>query len=142
MAEYEATRGMPAESGVVFGVASDLTLMNRWLPHGLWVRDSGPNTVEAGGDAVPGEGGHEGLFRVQEEQLRVEWGGRDHPEYAGWLQVSDAGSGTSEVTVHISLMDEPAEETPRERSDEVRGMLDESLARLSDEVGGRLTNSG
>ncbi|MFC5815110.1 hypothetical protein [Nonomuraea harbinensis] len=31
MAEYEATRGMPAESGVVSGVASDVTLVNRWL---------------------------------------------------------------------------------------------------------------
>lgn len=142
MAEYEATRGMPAESGVVFGVASDVTLMNRWLPHGLWVRSSGPNTVEAGGEVVPGEGEHEGLFRAQRDQLRVEWGGRDHPDYSGWLQVSDADSGTSEVTVHISLLDEPEEETPRERADKVRGMLDESLSRLQDEIGNRLNNSG
>lgn len=140
MAEYELTRGMPADSGVVFGVASDVSLMNRWLPHGLWVRDSGPGTVEAGGEAVPGEGRHEGLVRAQKDQLRVEWGGRDHPDYSGWLQVADTDSGTSEVTVHISLTDEPG--SPRERADEVRGMLDESLTRLEEEVGNRLSSSG
>jgi len=137
MAEYEATRGMPAESDVVFGVAADVALINRWLPHGLWVRDSGPNTLEAGGDVVPGEGRHEGLYDVSADQLRVEWGGRDHPGYAGWLQVSDSQSGTSEVTVHISLLDEPVEKTSRSRADEVQGMLEDSLRRLSDEVGAR-----
>ena len=137
MAEYEATRGMPAGSDVVFGVASDVALINRWLPHGLWVRDSGPNTLEAGGDVVPGEGRHEGLYDVSADQLRVEWGGRDHPGYAGWLQVSDSQSGTSEVTVHISLLDEPVEKTSRSRADEVQGMLEDSLRRLSDEVGAR-----
>jgi hypothetical protein len=137
MAEYEATRGMPAGSDVVFGVASDVELINRWLPHGLWVRDSGPNTLEAGGDVVPGEGRHEGLYDVSADQLRVEWGGRDHPGYAGWLQVSDSQSGTSEVTVHISLLDEPVEKTSRSRADEVQGMLEDSLRRLSDEVGAR-----
>ncbi|MET8005642.1 hypothetical protein [Nonomuraea glycinis] len=137
MAEYEATRGMPAGSDVVFGVAADVSLINRWLPHGLWVRDSGPNTLEAGGDVVPGEGRHEGLYDVSADQLRVEWGGRDHPGYAGWLQVSDSQSGTSEVTVHISLLDEPVEKTSRSRADEVQGMLEDSLRRLSDEVGAR-----
>ncbi|GGP06746.1 hypothetical protein LDL08_16300 [Nonomuraea glycinis] len=137
MAEYEATRGMPAGSDVVFGVASDVAQINRWLPHGLWVRDSGPNTLEAGGDVVPGEGRHEGLYDVSADQLRVEWGGRDHPGYAGWLQVSDSQSGTSEVTVHISLLDEPVEKTSRSRADEVQGMLEDSLRRLSDEVGAR-----
>ena len=107
MAEYEATRGMPAGSDVVFGVAADVSLINRWLPHGLWVRDSGPNTLEAGGDVVPGEGRHEGLYDVSADQLRVEWGGRDHPGYAGWLQVSDSQSGTSEVTVHIPCSTSP-----------------------------------
>lgn len=139
MAEYEATKGMPAGSDVVFGVASDVELINRWLPHGLWVRDSGPNTLEAGGDVVPGDGRHEGLFNVSAEQLRVEWGGRDHPGYAGWLQVADSESGTSEVTVHISLLDEPLEKTSRSRADEVQGMLEDSLRRLSDEVGARLS---
>jgi hypothetical protein len=101
------------------------------------VRDSGPNTLEAGGDVVPGDGRHEGLFDVSADQLRVEWGGRDHPGYAGWLQVSDSESGTSEVTVHISLLDEPVEKTSRSRADEVQGMLEDSLRRLSDEVGAR-----
>jgi hypothetical protein len=137
MAEYEATKGMPAGSEVVFGVASDIERLDRWLPHGLWVRDSGPNTLEAGGDVVPGDGRHEGLFDVSADQLRVEWGGRDHPGYAGWLQVSDSESGTSEVTVHISLLDEPVEKTSRTRADEVQGMLEDSLRRLSDEVGAR-----
>jgi hypothetical protein len=142
MAEYEAARGMPADSVVVFGIASDVALVNRWLPQGLWVRDSGPNTLEAGGEVVPGEGKHEGLFNASPEQLRVEWGGRDHPGYAGWLQVADGESGASEVTVHLSLLDEPAEKTSPERAAEVQGMLEDSLGRLAEEVGRRATGAG
>ncbi|MEW9550745.1 hypothetical protein [Nonomuraea sp. NPDC050783] len=138
MAEFEATRGMPAESGLVYGVASDVAVMDRWLPRGLHVSGSGPNTVEAEGDLVPGEGAHEGLFRAQEDQLRVEWGGRDHPDYAGWLQVFDSADGRSEVTVHISLLDEPGSGA---RADEVRELLDLSLDRLADEVSRRVDGS-
>ncbi|MFG2074313.1 SRPBCC family protein [Nonomuraea maritima] len=139
MAEFEATRGMPAESTIVFGVASDVEIMDRWLPQGLSVHDSGPGTVEAEGELVPGSGHHEGRIRVSPDRLRVEWGGRDHPAYAGWLQVSDAASGTSEVTVHISLPDEPGSGP---RADEVRELLDRSLDRLADEVGDRVHEGG
>ncbi|MFC5831848.1 SRPBCC family protein [Nonomuraea insulae] len=139
MAEFEATRGMPAESMVVFGVASDLEIMDRWLPQGLSVHDTGPGTLEADGSLVPGTGKHEGLFRATEDQLRVEWGGRDHPDYSGWLQVSDSAGGTSEVTVHISLLDEKESGA---RADEVRELLDRSLDRLADEVQRRVSDAG
>ena len=139
MAEFEATRGMPADSMIVFGVASDVDLMDRWLPQGLWVHDTGAGTLEAGGELVHGDGRHEGLFRAQEDQLRVEWGGRDHPDYAGWLQVSDSASGTSEVTVHISLLDESGSGA---RADEVRELLDRSLDRLAEEVESRIAEGG
>ncbi|MEU8107253.1 SRPBCC family protein [Nonomuraea muscovyensis] len=142
MAEYEATRGMPADGDIAFGVASDVDLINRWLPHGLLVRGSGPGTVEATGDLVPGEGAHEGLLRVSHEQRRVEWGGRDHPQYAGWLQVTDTGNGASEVVAHLSLLDEPDEATTPERRAEVRGLLEESLDNLVDEVTRRVTDAG
>ncbi|MEV0612508.1 SRPBCC family protein [Nonomuraea sp. NPDC050404] len=131
MAEFEASRGMPAESMVVFGVASDVEVMDRWLPRGLSVHGTGPGRVEADGELVPGSGKHEGLFRASEEQLRVEWGGRDHPDYSGWLQVADGAAGESEVTVHISLLDEPESGA---RADEVRELLDRSLDALADEV--------
>lgn len=139
MAEFEATRGMPAESMVVFGVASDLEIMDRWLPQGLSIHDTGPGTLEADGSLVPGTGKHEGLFRATEDQLRVEWGGRDHPDYSGWLQVSDSAGGTSEVTVHISLLDEKESGA---RTDEVRELLDQSLDRLADEVQRRVSDAG
>jgi hypothetical protein len=131
MAEYEAARRMPAGSGVVFDIASDVERMDRWLPRGLWVRNSAPNTLEAVGELVPGEGRHEGLIDSSREQLRVEWGGRDHPGYSGWLQVSDSADQTSEVTVHLSMQD--VRETPQQVI-EVHRMLAESLTRLADEV--------
>jgi hypothetical protein len=139
MAEYEASRGMPADSLIVFDVASDLDLLDRWLPSGLHVRDGGSNTVEAEGDLVRGEGEHEGLIDASTEQLRVEWGGRDHPEYAGWLQVADSAAGASEVTVHLSQLDEPPERTPPQRAEEIETMLGDSLDRLADEVERRIS---
>ncbi|MEV0388928.1 SRPBCC family protein [Nonomuraea sp. NPDC050643] len=131
MAEFEATRGMPADSMIVFGIASDLEVMDRWIPQGLSVHGSGPGIVEADGPLVPGSGKHEGLLRTSEEQLRVEWGGRDHPGYAGWLQVADTADGASEVTLHISLLDEP---DSGERAGKVRTLLDRSLDQLAEEV--------
>lgn len=134
--EFEAARRMPADSAIVFQVASDVSLMDRWLPRGLHVDERGAGVLDAEGELVP-EGHHEGLFRVSKEQLRVDWGGRDDPEYAGWLQVADSASGTSEITVHISLPREPDGEGPS-----MQQMLDWSLDRLSEEVTRRVSDAG
>jgi uncharacterized protein YndB with AHSA1/START domain len=136
MAEYEASRVMPADSDVVFAVVSDLESANRWLPAEIHVHDQGEPVVEADGERFGSDPPHEGLYRVSPEQLRLEWTGRDDPDYAGWLQVSDRAGGGSEVTLHLSFLGKQPEARPSQH-DRTQRMLESSLDRLAEEVGAR-----
>jgi len=42
-----------------------------------------------------------GYFRPTEESRRIDWGSDGVPMYRGWLQVSEAGGGRSELTIHL-----------------------------------------
>ncbi|MBA9003918.1 SRPBCC family protein [Thermomonospora cellulosilytica] len=139
--EYEATRGMPAESRVVFDVASDVSTMDRWLPEEIHVRDIAPGLAEA--DAETGRETHQGLMRKVPEQLRLEWGIKERPDYTGWLQVTDAGAGASEVVVHLSFLgDQPEASGSGRAGDVTRRSLERSLDRLAEEVGRRVAQPG
>lgn len=135
MAEYEASRSMPATAEVVFDVAGDVEHMGRWLPATIEVTptDTGVHVEgEAGGRRYSAEG----LFRSRPEQLRLEWGS-ESDAYAGWLQVSDAAAGASEVTLHLSFLgDQP--QTRGEGGEDVKRGIEEALDRLADLVGQRV----
>lgn len=136
MSEYEAHRTMPAQPEQVFDEASDLDTMERWLPHELHIESQQPPAVTVShGPAAERE---RALVRAEQDQLRLEWGTRDTGHYAGWLQVAGLGSGSSEVTVHLSFFD-PQTAPPR---DEVESALGESLDRLADQVRLRVEHSG
>ena len=77
-----------------------------------------------------GEFEGEGYLSVDEEQRRMEWGAEIGREYSGWLTVSDAGqagSGRSEVVVHLSFGETSQEPQIQEESSEERDPLEESL---------------
>jgi hypothetical protein len=124
MTEYEASRPMDAAPEVVFDVASDLEVMDDWMPRDVHVVSADPPevTVSHGDDT------DRALIRAQRDQLRVEWGTRDTDEYAGWLQVTGSGSGPSEVVVHLSFF----EHAPP--GDRVEAALGQSLDRLEAKV--------
>lgn len=123
MAEYEASRVLPAPAQQVFEVATDPGRLGRWLPVADTVELDGPDHVR-----LDGERG--GLFRAQPDQLRAEWGDEAHADrpsvYAGWLQVYDRDDTSSEVNVHLSFFDE-------RQQDGDRGIGD-ALAALGREV--------
>jgi uncharacterized protein YndB with AHSA1/START domain len=128
MAEFEAERAMPADAETVFGVVADLERLPEWLPAPVHVRPTDDGEVHA--DVEPRGVAADGLVRVRPEQLRVEWGSADSPDYAGWLQVMHADPGHSSVTLHLSFLGHQPETHGGDAPDEVRRWLDESLARL------------
>ncbi|TNY36894.1 SRPBCC family protein [Thermomonospora catenispora] len=139
--EYEATRGMPAESRIVFDVASDVSTMSRWLPEEIHVRDIAPGLAEA--DARTERTTHQGLMRTAPERLRLEWGVKDRPDYAGWLEVTDAGAGASEVVAHLSFRgDQPEASDSGRAREEAQRSLERSLDRLAEEVARRVAQPG
>ena len=73
----------------------------------------------------------DGLVGVRPEQLRLEWGSEDSPDYAGWLQVHHAEPGHSSVMMHLSFLgNQPETRGHGNAADEVRAWLDDALGRL------------
>lgn len=142
MAEYEASRGMPAEAEIVFDVAADVERMERWLPTTVAVRSAGPDVVRVAGDS---DGRHyeaEGLFRAEKDQLRLEWGSRDTGDYAGWLQIYHGAAGSSEANLHLSFFAHQKQAHPGAEADALRAEMDEALRRLAEEVTRRVDGGG
>ncbi|KWW97973.1 hypothetical protein TH66_21735 [Carbonactinospora thermoautotrophica] len=140
MRTYELTRGMPASAEIVFDVAADLSLMYRWLPPNLHLEQTGPSKVHMSAD-VESPGGERHLesdstVRYDRGRRRLEWNAREPTGYGGWLQVRDAGAGTSEVSVHLEFSEEEPEAL------DARADLEESLRRLEGEVTRRVREAG
>jgi uncharacterized protein YndB with AHSA1/START domain len=117
MSEHEVSRVLSAPSAAAFAVAADLERLPEWLPTVQVTAGDVDGEVRVAGESKDGPYESEGVWRPQPDQLRVEWGSesRGEPErYAGWLQVADSGTDSSEVTIHLSFFDdsEPTEIEP------------------------------
>jgi hypothetical protein len=134
--EYEESRRIQAGSAMVFDVAAELG----WLPEEIETREIADDLVEAHSRETGADAAHAGLLRRVPDQLRLEWGLRERPDYAGWLQVNDQADGASEVVVHLSFLgDERPEARGASRAvDRTNRMLRRSLDRLADEVARRV----
>jgi hypothetical protein len=135
MSEYERSRTMSALPERVFDQAADVDQLEDWLPNALHVHAEVPPAVTVHDDLA--ERDMSALLKARREQMRIEWGTRDEGSYAGWLQVAGIGSGTSEVTVHLSFFDDRHD--PGENS--VHEALDSSLRRLEEQVRLRAENT-
>ncbi|GGW15993.1 hypothetical protein GCM10018980_50530 [Streptomyces capoamus] len=135
MAEYERSRTMPAQPEHIFDQAANVHQLDDWLPEALHVDAGDPPAVtvheDRSGQDMPA------LLRAEPEQMRLEWGTREQGSYTGWLQVAGIGSGTSEVTVHLSFFEDAHD--PGEQA--VCDALDGSLRRLEEQVRLRVDNA-
>jgi uncharacterized protein YndB with AHSA1/START domain len=135
VAEFEAERRMPADAEAVFAVVGNLDRLAEWMPEAIGVRPTGQGEVRA--DVALRDVHAKGLVGVRPEQLRLEWGSEDTPDYAGWLQVEHAEPGHSSVVMHLSFLgDQPETRHHGHAADEVRQWLDGALARLEHVVAG------
>lgn len=128
MTEYERSRTMPAPPEHVFDQAANVDQMDTWLPPTLHLETEELPAVSVHEDRTDDD--TPALVRARPEQMRFEWGTRDRGEYAGWLQVAGTDGGVSEVTVHLSFLEEsrdPGEQT-------VQDALDTGLRRLEEQV--------
>ena len=128
---------MPAPADVVFDIMSDINTMQRWLPTTIEVEDAGPERVSIEGDADGHHYATDGLFRVEKDQLRIEWGS-EGPDYAGWAQVYHEGDAASEVTLRLSFFGRQPAAHRGAAADRVRTGMQEALERLAEEVARRV----
>ncbi|MGK5732595.1 SRPBCC family protein [Streptomyces sp. URMC 124] len=136
MSEYERSRTMPALPEHVFDQAGDVGRLESWMPAQLHVRAQELPAVTIHEDATGRD--EPALLRTDREQMRLEWGTREDGVYAGWLQVAGAGSGASEVTLHLSFFDERHDPG----ADTVHAALEGSLERLEEQVRLRIDGGG
>ncbi|CAM5696425.1 hypothetical protein SALBM135S_01952 [Streptomyces alboniger] len=135
MTEYERSRTMPALPEHVFDQAADVSRLDTWLPRELHVDAGEPPAVTVHEDRTDQD--ISALLRARKDQMRLEWGTREQGSYTGWLQVAGLGTGTSEVTVHLSFFEDSHD--PGERA--VHSALDSSLERLEEQVRLRVDNA-
>ncbi|WP_282792483.1 SRPBCC family protein [Streptomyces sp. CC224B] len=135
MTEYERSRTMPAQPEHVFDQAANVDQLDTWLPRDLHVEAGEPPAVTVHDDRADEDSS--AVLRARREQMRLEWGTRDHGGYTGWLQVAGGDTGTSEVTVHLSFFDDSHD--PGEQA--VTEALDSSLRRLEEQVRLRVDNA-
>ncbi|MFE9707835.1 SRPBCC family protein [Streptomyces sp. NPDC005930] len=128
MTEYERSRTMPVPPERVFDQAADVGRLDTWLPRDLHVEPEEPPAVTVHEDRTDQD--TSALLSARPEQMRLEWGTREQGSYAGWLQVAGLDGGTSEVTVHLSFLDDSHD--PGGQA--VAEALDGSLRRLEEQV--------
>ncbi|KAB1142407.1 SRPBCC family protein [Streptomyces luteolifulvus] len=128
MTEYERSRTMPAQPEHVFDQAANTGQLSAWLPEALHVRVEDPPAVTVHEDRTDQD--IPALLRARPEEMRLEWGTREEDSYTGWLQVAGLGSGASEVTVHLSFVDD-SHDPGRPAVDSA---LDSGLRRLEEQV--------
>ncbi|MFD7736176.1 SRPBCC family protein [Kitasatospora phosalacinea] len=129
MTDYERSRTVPALPEPVFDEAAGPGRLDAWMPRDLHVRAEDPPAAAARGD----RGGTDGPAL-----LPMEWGTRDDGRHPGWLRVAGLDGGTSRVTVHLSCPDGDSAPPP----EAVEQQLDESLARLEEQVRLRVDSGG
>jgi len=102
--EYERTVTIDAAPEQVWSLVADPASLPAWLVRTTEADSPGPDLVHLTRETEGHPYELEGLFRAQPEQRRVEWGSRGVGDYAGWLQIADAGEGRCSVTLHLSFL--------------------------------------
>ncbi|WP_367137635.1 SRPBCC family protein [Saccharothrix sp. HUAS TT1] len=137
MAEFEHEQTIPVDARVVFDLARDVTAMEAWLPDGVQVERSGPERITGRvsvGDEIDEA---EGYLAADVEQRRLEWGDLERAGYSGWLQVDEAGPGTSRVVLRLDVSGEHHAAVAGEAAE----MADEQLAQALERLAALATQS-
>ncbi len=97
----ERTITVESSPEVVFAYVSDVGNLPDYVDQMVAAQRTGSGELHVAAD-VEGRGHEEGDARFTADAAtgRVEWAGGPQSHYAGWMQVEEAGSGS---TVHLGL---------------------------------------
>jgi ribosome-associated toxin RatA of RatAB toxin-antitoxin module len=133
--EYEQSQTVAAPANEVFAWVSDVENLPKYLPPIKDAGIEGPAEGDNPGEKVKmhveipdrGEFESEGYFDVDANARTMRWGAESDRDYSGRLEVSEAGDGQSEVTVHLSFGPRSVEGEIQDESSDDRNPLEESL---------------
>src|SRR5690349_23814909 len=103
MQEFEKSKTVNANPDQVFEYVSDLNNLPQYLPTLRHAEQIDGDRIRVEGQAAGKPYEETGFFRADRQRRRMEWGSDGESGYSGWLEVKEAGSGASEVSVHLSF---------------------------------------
>lgn len=114
MADFQHRQRIAVPPDRVYAFVSDVANLPKYVP-----TTTSAQLVPGGKIRVQGEAhGHpydsDGFFRADDTTRRIEWGAEER-DYAGFLDIDDAGEGTSDLTVHLSFADRMPERVAAEQ---------------------------
>ncbi len=142
MQEYEQSQAVAAPANEVFAWVSDVENLPKYLPPVKNARTEGPSEGDNPGEKIKthvgipdrGEFESEGYLDVDADARTMRWGSETDRDYSGRLEVTEAGEGRSEVTVHLSFGPRSVEGEIQDQSSDDRNPLEESLARTLESI--------
>lgn len=137
MSEHEASRVLPLSAEAALALATDVSLLPRWVVEVTGAEEPGPDRLRLQRAGDPRQQEVDGLWRTRPEQLRAEWGSAGTGRYSGWLQVADREDAdgqtgtTSELTLHLSFFADADDPHARAGTDEALALSLDALAALA-----------
>lgn len=151
--DFEQTETVDAPPDAVFEWLADVENLPKYLPPIKGASIEGPSEEGKPGaklrleGEIPNRGSfeNEGYFDVDRSARRLRWGAEVNRDYSGWLQVTGADGGGSQVRVHLSfgprsVEGQIEEEAPSDRDPlaEAVGATLESIRRQIEEGAGKV----
>lgn len=125
MSQFEATKTVHAPPQQIFEFICEPSNLPQYLPTVHRAESQGQDRVRVQGEAAGHHYDSDGFYHVDKGSMRMEWGSDGENAYRGWMQVENAGSGSSaQVTVYLSF--EPRPEL-KERMTQQSGSHDETI---------------
>jgi len=142
MQEFEKSKTVNADPDQLFEYVSDLNHLPQYLPTLRRAERVGGDRIRVEGQAAGKPYEETGFFRADRQRRRMEWGSDGESGYSGWLEVNEAGGGSSEVRVHLSFdpRDHALKEMDRRAGDHERAVnegIEHTLQSIKNQCEGR-----
>jgi len=134
--DFEQTETVDAPPDEVFEWLADVGNLPKYLPPITDASVEGPSEEGKPGarlrlrGEIPNRGPfeNEGYFDVDRSARRMRWGAEVNRDYSGWLRVSEAGEGRSQVRIHLSFGPRSVESEIADQAEGDRDPLAEAVS--------------
>jgi uncharacterized membrane protein len=140
MASYQESMSISASADQVFDFIADIRNLPKYIPTTKSAQpdDEGGERVQVQGEAHGHQYNADGYLRADRQNHRLEWGA-DEQYYSGRMEVQPKGNNQSQVTVEITLRDNPpgADEGDKPSDADIHEGLRKALESIQNQVTGQ-----
>lgn len=130
MAEIDGSRTFDVTADAVWAVVADRARLADWVPTMRLARPAGKEEVHVEGESHGHPYSLDSLLRIDEGDLRLDWGAEGDDGYRGSLRVAERSPG-SEVHLHVAVPDDRLGPSPDSAIAEIGRGIEETFDRLA-----------